>query len=487
MPLFPPLSLSVFLSRAGFRWVLCCAPLLLGACAITRVDAPKPAAPPAQFKETALWQRADPAPPGAVPDAWWQLFNDPVLNDLQARLVVGNENLRNVAAQVASARATVDASRAALWPSLSFGPSVTRSRSGSIITTPAPGAAPVSTSRAPTNQISLGGNASWDLDLWDRLSQARDASSGSYQASLDDLAAARLSAQATLVQSYFALRAAEAQQLLLDRSTAAYQRSLSLTQARYQSGVAAQSDVLQAQTQLRSAQVQGSEATAQRAQLEHSIAVLLGQPPSSLQIAPTGSLPEPPAVPELLPATLLQRRPDIAAAERRVAAAYAQIGVADAAFFPSLTLSASGGYRGTTLSDLISTPNLFWSVGASLSQAIFDGGQRKLASAQARAAADQATSTYRQTVLTSLQEVEDNLVLADRLRTEAVWQRDALDYAQRTLAITEAQYRAGTVGYLNVVTAQASALTAEQTLLSVRNRQLAAVNLLLKNVAGRWQ
>jgi NodT family efflux transporter outer membrane factor (OMF) lipoprotein len=309
------------------------------------------------------------------------------------------------------------------------------------------------------------------------------------QASLDDLAAARLSAQATLTQSYFALRAAELQQAVITRSVVAYQRSLDLTQARYQAGVVGQTDVLQAQTQLESAQVQALEASNQRAQLEHAIAVLLGQPPAALSLARAAAetaLPTPPAVPELLPSTLLQRRPDIAAAERRVAAAYAQIGVADAAFFPSLTLSANPGLRGASLSQLASAPTLFWSVGAALAQKLYDGGALRAASEQARANADQASATYRQTVLTALQEVEDNLLLAHQLQAETALQAEALQHAQRNLEITQEQYRVGTVSYLNVVTAQATALSSERTLLDLRTRQLNAVNQLLKNVAGRW-
>jgi len=244
--------------------------------------------------------------------------------------------------------------------------------------------------------------------------------------------------------------------------------------------------VLQAQTQLKTAQAQANDTAAQRAQLEHAIAVLVGQPPALVTIATTALVPTPPALPELLPSTLLERRPDIIAAQRRVAAAYADIGVADAAFFPSLTLSASTGYRASTLANLTSAPALFWSIGPALTEAIFDGGQRRLASDQARAAAQQATAQYRQTVLTALQEVEDNLVLAQRLDAEATLEQDALTAAQRNLEITLDQYRAGTVSYLNVVIAQTSALTSERTLLDVRNRQLAAASLLLKNLAGRW-
>jgi len=454
--------------------------LVLAACAITHVDPPAPAPAPAQYKEAGAWQQAAQGDAAKVPDDWWTLFQDPVLNDLAQRLVIGNENLKAAVAQVANARAVVDASRSALFPTLSVGLSGTRSGNPNSTST-------LNSSQGASNTVSLSADASWELDLWGRLFEASSGAKASLQASVDDLAAARLSAHATLVQTYLSLRAAEAQAALLARSVQAYQRSLELTQARYDSGVAARSDVLQAQTQLKSTQAQLAETTVQRAQFEHAIAVLLGVPPSALSLARTDVLPTPPAVPVMLPATLLERRPDIAAAQRRVAAAYAQIGVADAAYFPSLTLSASAGYRSSTLSNLVSAPNLFWSIGPSLAQAILDGGQRRLASAQARASADQATSTYRQSVLTALQEVEDNLVLADQLQDEAQLQQEALDAAQRNVEITLAQYRSGTVSYLNVVTAQTAAMTSESSLLSVRNRQLAAINQLLKNIAGRWE
>ena len=452
--------------------------LLLAACAVTRVEPPATETAPAQYKEAGAWQRAAAEP--AVPDAWWTLFNDPVLNDLENRLVIGNQNLKAAAAQVASARATLEASRAALWPTLSVGASATRSESGKGSTTSA-------SQSGPSNSVSLSGTAGWELDLWGRLSQAKEGATATLQASVDDLGAARLSAQSLLAQTYFSMRAAETQQALLERSVQAYQRSLELTQVRYQGGVAGQSDVLQAQTQLWSAQAQESEAASQRAQLEHAIAVLLGQPPSSFALERTDTLPEPPEVPEMLPATLLERRPDINAAQRRVAAAYAQIGVADAAFFPSLTLSANAGYKGSSLSNLVGAPNLFWSLGSTLAESIFDGGQRRLASAQARASAEQVTANYRQAVLVALQEVEDNLVLASQLQRETGYQQDALKAAQRNLEIVLDQYRAGTVSYLNVVIAQNAAYTSENSLLSARNRQLAAVNTLLKNIAGRWE
>lgn len=451
--------------------------VLMTACAVTRVDPPPPLAAAAQYKQAAGWTHASAETP--VPDNWWTLFNDPLLNDLQRQLVIGNENLRSSLSAVASARALYDASRSALWPTLSLGAGATRSES--------PSSNSADRSSKPVTSLSLTTTASWEVDLWGRLSGVRTGAQASYQASADDLAALRLSAQALLVQTYLSLRTADAQLSVLARSIAAYQQSLALTQVRYEGGVAARSDVLQAQTQLKSTQAQSADLTAQRAQLEHAIAVLLGAPPVSLTLASQASLPPVPEVPQMLPATLLQRRPDIAAARQRVVAAYAQIGVSDAAFFPDLTLSASAGFRSSTLSNLFSAPNLLWSLGPSLTQAIFDGGQRKLASAQATAAAEQATSAYRQTVLTALQEVEDNLVLAQQLQQEAQWQSEALQAAQSNLDITLEQYRAGTVSYLNVVVAQTATLGSENTLLSVRNRQLAAVNQLLKNIAGRWQ
>lgn len=442
--------------------------LLLGGCALTAQQPPADPAPPASFRGSAEWQRL-PAD-AAVPEAWWTLFKDPVLDGLQAELVVGNQNLAASLAQTAAARAALQASGTALWPTLSVGAGSTRAASG--------GGSP-----ATTNALTA--NASWELDLWGRLSEAVKAAGANYRASEADLAALRLSAQATLTQNYLALRTAEAQQALLARTAAANQRALDLTQARYASGVAAQSDVLQARTQLRSVEAQLSEMRTQRAQLEHAIAVQLGQLPGQFTLPPSAALPELPPVPALLPSTLLAQRPDIAAARERQAAAYAQIGIADAAFFPSLELSASGGYRGASFAHLLSAPNLAWSLGAAIAAPLFDGGQRRLASAQARASADAATAAYRQTVLTAFQDVEDNLVQFAESGAALALQRDAFEAAQRNLDIVMAQYRAGTVSYLNVGTAQTAALSAESSLLSARNRQLAAANVLLKNLGGR--
>jgi NodT family efflux transporter outer membrane factor (OMF) lipoprotein len=446
---------------------------VLAGCAVTAQKPPAEPAPPAAFKGSAEWQRV--APDIAVPEAWWTLFQDPVLDGLQADLVVGNQNLAASLAQVESARAVLRASGSAIFPTLSVGAGTTRSAT----------VANNGGQRTVSTSNSLTANAAWEVDLWGRLAEGIKAAGASYQASQADLAALRLSAQSTLTQNYLALRTAEAQQALLVRTEAANQKVLDLTQARFTSGVVAQSDVLQARTQLRSVQSQLADSRAARAQLEHAIAVQLGKLPGQFQLPSSAGLPELPPVPALVPSTLLAQRPDIAAARARQVAAYAQIGIADAAFFPSVDLSASAGYRGSSWSNLVSAPNLLWSLGAAIAQPIFDGGQRKLASAQARASADVATANYRQAVLTSFQEVEDNLVEFAESGASLALQRDALEAAQRNLDIVLAQYRAGTVSYLNVGSAQTSLLSSESSLLSARNRQLVAATVLLKNLGGR--
>ncbi len=426
---------------------------------------------PTAFKESGLWKAARTGA-ATVPDDWWLLFNDPVLTDLQTQVAVGNENLKSAAAQVQIARAALSSSRAGLLPLV--GASAGASLGAS------PGSA--STNRA----FSAGASASWEIDLSGRVSGNVSSAEARLQASANDLASARLSVQALLTQTYFSLRAAESQAALLQRSIDAYERSLVVTQNRYAAGVASAADVAQAQTQLKSTQSQRAEANSSRAQLEHALATLLGKPAAMLTLPRTAALPDTPRIPVQLPASLIERRPDIAAAERRVAAANAQIGVAQSAFFPAVTLSANAGFRGSNLAQLISAPSLFWSLGPALAATLFDGGARKGAEDSARASLDLASAAYRQTVLTALQEVEDNLTVAASLEEQIVLQTEALIAAQRSLEIANNQYLAGTVSYLNVVSAQATALNAERTLLEVRSRRLVAIAQLLKNLAGRW-
>jgi len=332
----------------------------------------------------------------------------------------------------------------------------------------------------------LSAPVSWEVDLWGRISGLNRAADARLQASREDLAAARLSAQSTLVQTYLSLRSADQQLAVLDQAVLAYEKSLQLTEFRYQAGVVSAADVAQAQLQLQTAQAQRLDLRTQRTQLGHAIAVLLGQTPSALPLAAQTQALAVPALPPSLSTALLLRRPDVAAAERRVAASNAQVGVTQAAFFPALTLSANAGYRNQDWGSLVSASNVFWSVGPTLVQSVFDGGLRRAARADALAARDVAVSNYRQTVLTAMQELEDNLVAAAQLALQAQVQAQALQAARRNLAIAQDQYRAGAVSYLSVVTAQTSELSAERGLIDVQTRRLVAINALLKNLAGRW-
>lgn len=454
------------------RPLLCLATLGLGACT-SLPPAPPPALDvPAHFKQAVNFAPVD-LQAADVPEAWWTLYADPVLDGLLARLPQGSATLQAAAAAVAGAQAALASSRAALSPTLGLNLGAARSASAS--------AAPAS---SYTAQGLLSG---WEIDLWNRIGATVDAAGARLQASEATLAATRLSQQATLVQTYFALRASESLGRLLAQTVRGYTRSLELTRHRYQGGVASAADVAQAETQLASTQVQQREAALQRTQLEHALAVLLGLPPAAFDLAATdAALPNPPAVPVQLPAALLQRRPDIAAAARQVAAANAQRGAAAAAFFPALTLSANGGFRSSDLGGLLQSGQRLWSLGPGLLFNVFDAGARQGASDTARASHDQAVANYRQTVLAALQEVEDNLAAAAALAQEVALQQTSVAAARRALDITQNQYQAGTVSYLAVVSAQTTALNAEQTLLTLRNRRLGAVNQLLKNLGGRW-
>ncbi len=406
----------------------------------------------------------------------WTVLNDPVLDRLQTQLLQGNLSLATAAVQVRRAQASLATAQASLWPSVNLNTGMTRSAN--------------QLGAAPGTSYSLGAPVSWEVQLWGRVDALSTVARAGVQASQEDLSAARLSLQATLVSTYVGLRTAERQEQVLRQAEAAQQRSLELTQARYRSGVVSAADVAQAQSQWKSTQAQRIDVGTQRAQLEHALAVLLGKTPAELQVDPLpANASWPPAVaplPTLLPGTLIQRRPDIRAAQQRVVAANAQIGVARAAFFPTLNFSANAGYRNPELGSLISTSSRAWSLGPSLAFSVFDGGQRRAAQADAEAALEQATIAYRQVVLTAFQEVEDNLVAASQLQDQAQALDEALGAAQRNLSLTQEQYKAGTVSYLNVVQAQTAALTAERSLLEAQSRRVLALTLLMKNVAGAY-
>jgi NodT family efflux transporter outer membrane factor (OMF) lipoprotein len=334
----------------------------------------------------------------------------------------------------------------------------------------------------------LSGDISWELDLWGKIRRTVEASRAGAQASEADLEGVRLAAQAQLAQDYFELRALDLQNRILHLTVAAYRQFLQLTKNRYATGVASQADVLQAQTQLKTAQAQEIDTGVQRAQLEHAIAVLMGKAPSELSIPPSPLELTPPAVPAGIPSELLERRPDIAAAERQAAAANAQIGVAIAAYYPTITLSASGGFEAAALAQWFTWPARFWTLGPGLlQQTIFEGGLRRAQTAEARAAYDAAAANYRQTVLTAFQQVEDNLAALRILEQEAKVEAEAVKAARQSVAVTTNQYKAGIVNSLSVILTQAIALNDELTAANILGRRMVADVLLVRALGGGWE
>ncbi len=476
-PVVRPLALAV------------CLALSLGGCSVTRVAPPAEPAAPTRFIEEDAWERAPAASP--LPQAWWTVFHDAQLDALMNHLPTGNINLQALALQVRAAQATVSASQQAFLPSVGLNASA--SRNATVNTgNPSNGGNEATLGKS----VQMGATASWELDLWGRLGQAREVAQAQSLASQADLSAALLSAQATFVQTYLSWRSTQVQTDVLTRTAQANEKALEITQARYQGGMVTRADVLQADTQLQTVRAQLADVRAQAGQLRQSLAGLLGTTAEGLPLESRGdataassallSLPEPPPLPTLLPSQVLSQRPDVQAARQRVVAAYTQIGVTDAAWLPSFDLAASAGYKGSTVASLLSAPHLYWSLGPSVAASLLDGGQRQLASQQARINGEASSLAYRQVVLNAIQEVEGNLILARELAQE----QEALDRArlsaQQNLDIVLAQYGAGTVSYLAVTTAQAALLNSELSWLAVRNRQLAASTVLLKNLGGDW-
>jgi NodT family efflux transporter outer membrane factor (OMF) lipoprotein len=439
---------------------------------------------PAVYKEAGDWKPAEPGD-GAPRGNWWEIYGDSELDSLVAQVEISNQNIVAAAAQYRQALALLGVAEASYYPTLGAGLDVGRgqgsSPSSSIGTSTVTPGSPIYNIVRPTL------NANWEPDIWGKIGRNVESSQASAQASQSDLKSALLSAQGTLVQSYFQLRINDETQRLLRQTSDAYERSLQITRNRYAAGVASRVDVAMAETQLQSTRAQAIDLGVQRAQLEHAIAVLIGKPPAELKIKPVGGLPALPAVPPGLPSALLERRPDIAGAERRMAAANAQIGVAQGAFFPALTLSATGGYQNSSFSQLFTLPNRFWSVGSSLAMTVFNGGAFSAQKDAAIASYDASVATYRQTVLSAFQEVEDNIAALRELAAETAAQDAATRYAAEALELTQNQYLAGTVSYLNVVTAQATALGAQQTSLNITGRRLLANAGLIKALGGNWE
>jgi NodT family efflux transporter outer membrane factor (OMF) lipoprotein len=437
-----------------------------------------PAATGDAFKEAADWKPAQPSD-HADRGSWWRVFQDAELDSLMEQVEVSNQNVLAAQAQFLQARTLVQQARAAFWPTVDVAPSVTRSKSSETL---GPRPVPHTTFTA----YSLPVNIAWELDLWGGARRGLEGAQASAQASAADVEAILLSSRAELAQDYFQLRALDAQKKLLEETAVAYERSLQMTRNRYANGVASRADVAQAETQLRTTQAQATDVGVQRAQLEHAIAVLIGKPPSQLALAAMPLARDPPSTPVGLPSSLLERRPDVAAAERRVAAANAQIGVATAAYFPTLTLGVQGGFETADLSQLLTAPSRFWSIGPVLAQNVFDAGLRRARTAQARAAYEGSVASYRQTVLSSLQEVEDNLAALRILEQEAQTQALAVAAAEQSATLTTNQYKAGVVSYLEVAVAQSVALSNQVTAVTLRGRRMVASVLLVKALGGGW-
>jgi len=425
----------------------------------------------ASYKEENGWKPTEPAD-AISRGPWWHIFNDEVLNGLEQQIDLSNENVKAAAAAVEQARALVSQARAGFWPSIS----ATGERQRKV-----------ADHLPPSTTNTAGLSATWDIDVWGQIRRSSESNLASAQASAALLAAARLSAQAELATDYFELRAQDQLQVLLDDIVAAEQQSLKITENRYRVGVAAKADVVSAQTQLLSSQAQQVNAPLQRALLEHAIAVLIGQQPASFTLAPAQMRADVPTVPAGLPSALLERRPDVAESERRVAAANAQIGVARSAFFPSLTLTGSDDYTGNAISKLISASNRVWAFGPALALSVFDAGLRRAQVRAARAAYDQSVDNYRQAVLAAFQQVEDQIVTLRVLEQQAVIEEAAVKAAKEAEALTLNQYKAGTVPYSSVITAQTTRLSSEETELNVLSDRLKASVAMVEALGGGWE
>jgi NodT family efflux transporter outer membrane factor (OMF) lipoprotein len=458
--------------------------LLIGAVSVSACSmAPPleiPAVPVSQaYKEKAPWTQA--APADRLPrDSWWTLYGDPDLNDLQRRLLANSPDLAAALARYNQAKAFSDQLRSGFWPSLALSSGAERDRQSQ--TAPPTGAA----QPRYYNAYALGVEADYELDLWGRIRNSVAAGRLSAQAVAADLESARLSLQAELADNYVTLRGLDRQAALLEDTVVAYDRALQLTAQRHDAGIVSGLDVARAATQLDSARSQRSQNLAARATVEHAIAALVGESPSDFSIAPRPLELALPAVPSDVPSQLLQRRPDIAAAQRRTASANASVGVARAAYFPSISLSGTYGFRSTNSSDWLTAPNAAWSIGPSLLLDLFDSGGRKAEVAEARAALDEAGAQYRGVVLNAFVQVEDNLALLNHYAQASEAERSAVTSAQQALDFSIDRYKEGAVSYLEVVQSQTTMLTSKQEALDLETRQLRASVGLIRALGGGW-
>jgi len=435
---------------------------------------------PSSFKESDQWQPAHPADQ-TTRGNWWEVFGDPELNNLEEQIAGSNQTLKVAEARFREARAAIRFNRAAQFPTISTVPSASYVKNSDFSPS-----FPSKIQQSSKGEFVLPFDLSYELDLWGRVRRSVAAAREEAQATAADYETAKLSLEAELALDYFELRSADAQKQLLDDTVKAYTDNLQLTLNRFKGGVAPRADVAQAQTQLDTTNVQDTDVTVQRAQFEHAIAILIGKPPAAFSLAAVPLNYQPPSIPIGLPSELLQRRPDIAAAERRVAEANNQIGIARAAYFPTVTLGGTAGFAGTQGSNWFSWPSGFWAVGPALAETLFDAGRRRATSESARANYDATVATYRQTSLTAFQEVEDNVAALRILENETQQQQQAVASSQLSLQLFTNRYKGGVDTYLQVITAQTTELANERNAIDILRRRLDASVLLVKALGGGW-
>jgi NodT family efflux transporter outer membrane factor (OMF) lipoprotein len=459
--------------------------LLFGALAMTGCSVgpkyAKPATPaPPEYKELPQnWKSAQPS--DQVPRGkWWEVFHDEQLNALEERINVSNQTLKAAQAQFEQARAAVRINRSFQYPTVNGGVSATRNR----VSRNRPNGSLATTNRYTDLQLPI--DATYEADVWGRVRKTVELARANALASAADLENVSLSLHAELASDYFQLRALDSEEELLNSTVAAYQKALELTQSRYSGGIASQVDVAQAQTQLQTTQALAIDLGVQRAQFEHAIALLTGQPASTFTLPPATLNLSPPVIPTGLPSDLLERRPDVAGNERRMAAANAQIGIARAAYFPTITLTGTGGFESTSITSWFNGPSGFFSAGASALETLFDAGRRRAISDQAKAAFDESAANYQESVLGAFQEVEDSLAALRLLEDEAKTQDAAVASAQRSLELSNNRYKGGVATYLEVITAQSIALSDQRVAVEIEGRRMTAAVSLIKALGGGW-
>ncbi|HEY7290610.1 MAG TPA: efflux transporter outer membrane subunit [Vicinamibacterales bacterium] len=446
------------------------------ACAPKNPYTPPDVQPPPAYKESD-WKPGQPSD-AIARGSWWEMFGDATLNDLEARINVSNQTLKQAAARFVEARASVAGARSARYPQVTADPSIVRAQQS--------GNRAVSSFHNSYGDFLLPATVTYEADVWGRIHYTIESSRTQAQATAADLETVSLSLHAELAVDYFLLRGFDRERELLDSAVAAYGRALELTQNRFNGGLASRADVDLAETQLETTRAQAVDIGVARAGVEHAIAVLVGVPASSFALAPASLGDTPPSVPAGLPSELLERRPDVAAAERRVASANADVGITKSAFYPILSLTGTGGFESTSLTNWITSFSSFWSIGPSALITVFDGGRRRAAADEARAAYDEASATYQQAVLVAFQEVEDQLATLRVLSQEATVQQRAVDAAERSLEQANLRYRGGLASYLEVVVAQSVALQNERAAVDVLTRRMTASVLLIKGLGGGW-